>query len=215
MEDLKADPTILLSDIICLQETFLERRPIPKIPGYELFSAGRGRGKGVAIFLKKHMLKDLEKVEKREESFAQCLKLSFPTFDVITVYRNQICKRPHYNKQFLDMLDSLIDMGWVGSGDKRTVVTGDFNLECWTTPPSLLTMSMGQWGLSQIVREPTTVHGNCIDHVYVPKIETEVEYKIYYPYYANHEAILVTLKGWKKKMTRSQTRRVLKRKGAK
>ena len=187
-------------------------QPIPKIPGYEFFSAGRGRGKGVAIFLKQHMLKDLIKVEEREERFGQCLKLSFSGFDVITIYRNQICKNPQFNRQFLNMLTNFIDMGWIGSGDKKTIVTGDFNLEYWTNPPSILAQSMDQLGFSQIVKTPTTVHGNCIDHVYVPKDETEVDHKVYYPHYANHEAILVILKGWKTTMTRSQRRRILKRK---
>ena len=214
LEDLKVDPTILLSDIICLQETFLDRRPIPKIPGYEFFSAGRGRGKGVAIFLRNHMLKYLIKVEEIDKSFAQCLKLSFPTFDVITVYRNQICNKPHINNQFLQMLVTFIDRGYIltGGKGKRTIVTGDFNFEFWTSPRSPLAMSIEQLGLSQIVKTPTTVHGKCIDHIYVPVDETEVEYKVYRPYYANHEAILVILQGWKTKYTRSKIRKILKRK---
>ena len=209
VEDLKTDPTILLSDIICLQETFLERKPFPKIPGYDLISAGRGRGKGVAIFLRRHMLDDLIDIEERVENFAQCLKLSFPTFDVITVYRNQICKKAHYSQLFLNMLGGLID------SDKRTIVTGDFNFEFWKRPPSVLAQNMEQMGLSQIVKTPTTVHGNCIDHVYLTKGETEVDHKIYYPYYTNHEAIVVILKGWKRNITRSRIRKELKRKKAK
>ena len=113
------------------------------------------------------------------------------------------------------MLVNFIDMGWIGSEEKRTIVTGDFNLEFWTDTPSMLALTMEQLGFSQIVKTPTTVHGNCIDHIYVPEYETDVEYKIYYPYYANHEAILVILKGWKKGMTRSQIKRQLKRKKGK
>ena len=208
LEDLKADPTILLSDIICLQEISLGRQPIPRIQGYEFYRAGGGQGKGVALFLKKHMTKYLIGVEERVESFAQFLKASFQTFDVITVYRNQICKKPHINQQFLDMLRHFRETGWICK-DKKTIVTGDFNFEFWTNPPSMLALSMV--GFKQIVQTPTTIHGNCIDHVYVPEDEAEVDYKIYRPYYANHEAILVILKGWKTSMTRSQMRRILKR----
>ena len=207
LEDLKADQTILLSDVICLQETFLARQAIPKIPGYEFLSAGGGRGQGVAIFLKRHMRHYLDQVDMREESFSQCLKLSFQNFDVITVYRNQVCKQSHINKQFLDMLMNFIDK------KKRTIVTGDFNLEYWTDIPSTLALTMGQLGFSQIVKTPTTVGGNCIDHVYVPRDEYDTYYKMYYPSYANHEAIQVILKGWKTKMTRSQIKRRIKRKG--
>jgi len=163
----------------------------------------------VAIFLRRHMLDDLIDIEERVENFAQCLKLSFPTFDVITVYRNQICKKAHYSQLFLNMLGGLID------SDKRTIVTGDFNFEFWKRPPSVLAQNMEQMGLSQIVKTPTTVHGNCIDHVYLTKGETEVDHKIYYPYYTNHEAIVVILKGWKRNITRSRIRKELKRKKAK
>ena len=79
----------------------------------------------------------------------------------------------------------------------------------------VLAQNMEQMGLSQIVKTPTTVHGNCIDHVYLTKGETEVDHKIYYPYYTNHEAIVVILKGWKRNITRSRIRKELKRKKAK
>ena len=47
-------------------------------------------------------------------------------------------------------------------------------------------------GFRQLVTEPTTFRGNCIDHVYIRDEDVECKYlKLYYPYYTDHEAIRV------------------------
>ena len=48
----------------------------------------------------------------------------------------------------------------------------------------------------QIVVEPTSYCGYCIDHVYHNILETErkVNYKLHYPYYSDHEAVCVMIK---------------------
>ena len=53
-EDLCADFTLMQSDIICLNETWIEENSNLAdfmIKPYTLFSAGKGRGKGAAIFV--------------------------------------------------------------------------------------------------------------------------------------------------------------------
>ena len=205
LECLKNDENVMRSDIICLQEISYDWGPIPAIPGYQYYSSGHGPKRGVAVFIKNILHACLENVIQRDEQFAQFLLLSFSAFNVITVYRTHLCKRAHFEKQFIESLFHLID------GDKPTIINGDFNFEYWDEQETLLTHSLKYAGFIQIVSEPTTVRGNCIDHFYLPRNEANFDYKLYYPYYADHEAIMVMIKGWKQKPTRTQIRKQLKR----
>lgn len=194
------------SDIICLQETSCNKDTVPKIPGYHYFSTGHGPNRGVGVFVKNFVLKNenFEGVIERNEEFAQFLVLSFSSFNVITVYRTHLCKRPQFEKQFINTLFDLIDK------DKQTIINGDFNFDYWDEQDRLLTHRLRHAGFIQIVQEPTTVRGKCIDHFYLPSSVSNFDYKLYYPYYADHEAIMVMVEGWKKRPTRTQIRRQMK-----
>ena len=124
---------------------------------------------------------------------------------MITVYRTHLSKKPQYEKKFLTALFEIIDVS------KRTIINGDFNFDFWDEQERLVTRTLRQTGFIQIVKEPTTVRGNCIDHFYLPSNESNFDYKLYYPYYADHEAIMVIVKDWTKGPTRSQKKRQLKK----
>ena len=54
-KDIMRDYTLLKSDILMLQETWLLRQDIQKyeIPGYEIYLNNAGPGKGIAVYYKK------------------------------------------------------------------------------------------------------------------------------------------------------------------
>ena len=194
------------SDIICLQEISVKRNTKPFIPGFHYYSTGYGQNRGVAIFIKDYLYTSVDHVMVKDEEYAQFLVLSFKTFNLISVYRTHLCKKPHYEQMFLTMLFSLIDI------NKQTIINGDFNINLLDEKEKLFTTRMQQLGFTQIIKEPTTVRGNCIDHFYMPSNESNYDCKLYYPYYGDHEAIIVIVKGWGKIPTRSQIKRQLKKK---
>ena len=65
LNDLKADHTLMQSDVICLQETFcMKSEGSPHLPGYTCFLAGEGRGRGVGAFVKKDIMPYLKDVKR-------------------------------------------------------------------------------------------------------------------------------------------------------
>ena len=65
LNDLKADHTLMKSDVICLQETFRMRSDgSPRLPGYTCFLAGEGRGRGVGAFVKNDIMEYLKVVKR-------------------------------------------------------------------------------------------------------------------------------------------------------
>ena len=173
------------SDIICLQET--GRLGAPVLEGYICKHVGGGHKCGVAVFIKEEMAARLMKTDGVGKEFFQCLKLSFDIFDVITIYsaRNQ----PKSSFQdFVDVIKKGLD------ANKPTILCGDFNFD--RKEENELTKMLRNQNFKQIVREPTTFRGYCIDHVYhnIPeKGEKVVLHKLYYPYYSDHEAVCIRI----------------------
>ena len=77
---------------------------------------------------------------------------------------------------------------------KPTILCGDFNFD--RKKENSVTKMLADRGFKQIVVEPTTYRGNCIDHLYhdIPVTEGKVEYKLHYPYYSDHEAVCAMIK---------------------
>ena len=187
--DLGHDPTILKSDIICLQETFSINQPLPQIPGYVCqmpSDISQGRGRGVAAFIKEGLMHNFLEATPVNENYGQYLKLCFLNYDVITVYRTQDCTTMHDNLQFVQLLKNLI------TDNKPTIINGDFNFDYWKEKDNFVRLTLETQGFRQLVREPTTLRGKCIDHVYIKDADVECKLlKLYYPYYTDHEAIRV------------------------
>ena len=74
-----------------------------------------------------------------------------------------------------------------------TIICGDFNFDYWKDQNNTLSINLAKIGFKHIVKEPTTLHGNCIDHVHLNN-GIDFEYQLYYPYYTDHEAVCVMLK---------------------
>ena len=149
---------------------------------------GEGLGKGVLIFIKKALNNLLLGPPIRDEiESAWCIKLSFRELDVLTVYRSPNQKYSNQYQSFVEMIASLIDP----SRAKPTVICGDFNYDYWKNPNNPLRVMLDHQQFTQIVTVPTTLNGNCIDHVYVRGMSHK--HKVYYPYYTLHEAVCTML----------------------
>ena len=91
-------------------------------------------------------------------------------------------------EDFCHALESLID------DEEDTIVCGDLNFAFPKERKNMITVMLESKGFDQVVKEATTIHGKCIDHVYVRCAKLNVRYNLYYPYYTDHEAICFMLK---------------------
>ena len=146
--NLRADPTVLKGDIICLQETWCHRtQAIPKLTDeYVCRVLGEGQGKGVAVYVQKTWFKCLiggEPVGKILD-FGWCMKLRFRGLDVLTVNRSPSQNYSHRYHEFVRMVHSLLDP----SNAKPTVICGDFNFDYHKDPQNSLRESCWKKGVS-------------------------------------------------------------------
>ena len=75
----------------------------------------------------------------------------------------------------------------------HTIICGDFNINFRKNPNNSVSSQLKVLGFRQIITEPTTIKGSCIDHVYVGN-SMEAIHKLHYPYYSDHEAIQVVMR---------------------
>ena len=69
---------------------------------------------------------------------------------------------------------------------------GDFNFDA--SENNVLTKYLKKKGYCQMVKNPTHEKGRIIDHVYVPKHETNnLMIKLAYPFFTDHAAICIKL----------------------
>ena len=152
----------------------------------------QGRGRGVAAFIREPLMNTFLGASAINESIVQCLKLSFHQYDVITVYKTQECTTVENHQNLIQILENLVNL------NKPTIINGDFNFDYWKDKDNLLAQALRRSGFRQLVTLPTTVRGKCIDHVYINEEMVqcvyEDEFKLYYPYYTDHEAVRVILK---------------------
>ena len=183
LPDLKGDKAIYKnSDIICLQETGEIGAPL--LEGYTCHHVGGGHNRGVAIFLKDEMAKKLIKAPlPLKKDFYECMKISFNNFDLITVYRANNQPKESF-LQFVQLMEKGID------AKRPTIFCGDFNFDRMVE--NEFTRMVRSKKLRQVVQEPTTYRGYCIDHVY-HNGGKGIAYKLHYPYYSDHEAVCVRL----------------------
>ena len=78
--------------------------------------------------------------------------------------------------------------------EEDTIICGDFNFDYWKSEKNMIRVMLESKGFTQVVKEATTIHGNCIDHLYVRISNLNCRYHLYYPYYTDHEAICFMLK---------------------
>ncbi len=86
--DLKNDHRILLSDIICLTETWLSddsEDTCWTIPGYNLYHSSFGKGKGVAVYLRDSL--EAQNKQQSSRKSLQWIKVTVQQLDILVLYR--------------------------------------------------------------------------------------------------------------------------------
>ena len=192
--DIKADHTLKEADVFCFSETWLPKGTLegPTIDGYVSYAASYGRGAGVTVYLKDSIkIVDVRRIVKEEY---QLLRLDLQDTVIIAAYRSPSFKTTnnvqHFSKVILDGTHR----------SKVNMVCGDMNIPFNPHNPcdNLLTSSLHKQGFVQLVKEATHIEGNILDHVYVRPCKNikilQPLYELHYPYYSDHEAVLVMIK---------------------
>ena len=182
-KDILSDVLMMKSDLICLQETWLENDETIEdlnIPNYNLYLNSEGRGKGVAAYCKKDIFK--HEINIKEENM-QISKFISSTIDVIVIYRSQMGN----SRQLNEYIGNIIDI------EKPQLVIGDFNF-CYLDSPSHSTKQfLEKHNFCQLMKEPTHIEGHLLDQAYLQdvggklKCTTEVHSK----YYSDHKGLAI------------------------
>ena len=154
------------------------------LQGYHCTYVGGGKNRGVAIYVKNAMANSMTKEPASIiNDLYQCLKLQFPSYDFITIYR--ACGP--VSQKFVDDIRKGIDP------KKPTIICGDFNFD--RRMENNLTRTLANLRFKQIVQDPTHILGGCIDHVYhnISTAAQKVDQKLHYPYYSDHEAVCLMI----------------------
>ena len=189
IDHIKSDKMLLLSDLICLTETWLQDDDSNldlKIPGYQLHSnnCGNPRGKGVAIYQNEIECTVIKVVSLND---LQITLVSLSMVDVFVVYRSASCS----TKTFVDSICHMFNLR------KSILVCGDMNI-CFNEYQNngLIRFFMSQ-GFKQNVSKATHIGGGLIDHVYSRKGIKDLNAKVsfYSPYYTanDHDALCIEL----------------------
>ena len=176
-KDIVSDQYIMKSDIICLQETWLNVDPSESLTEFEAHFLNL-KSKGVALFSKRK----LEKIEKKMYDNSSIILASYREFDIISVYRySEHCILNGFTEKILQLVDR----------KKTVVIVGDMNIDLNKNPNNLFTKTLKNSGFAQLVNQPTHILGGMIDHVYFysPLQVTCRINKIHPVYYSDHDAI--------------------------
>ena len=185
MEDVKTDHFMLMSDVICLQETWLEEEESEQtryqLEGYRGHFNCQGRGKGLVTYTRGEEWKAEADVK---EPLLQISKVSSEKMDVINIYRSQ----GQLLQEAVGHLKSLVNMR------KTTLILGDLNF-CFKQSSNALTKYLAKEGFHQLVTTATHIEGRLLDqaHLRSVKVEVEVEVDTTAEYYSDHDLVTVLL----------------------
>ena len=185
-KDIISDKQLLKSDIIGLQEIWIEddnEIEDMEIEGYELQMNSNGRGKGVATYFKKHLFKPDMNIK---EANMQLSKFTSTILDVIVLYRSQPANFKQLNENIALMTNN----------DKPLLVIGDFNF-CFLHKSSNSTKSyFKEEHFTQLIREPTHIDGHLLDQAYLRDINGELRCTVesHSKYYTDHMGLAIIVK---------------------
>ena len=183
MEDVRTDHFIITSDVICLQETWLEEEETDQtryqLDGYKSYFNCQGRGKGLVTFTRGDKW-TLEADVK--EPLLQITKLSGENMDVLNVYRSQ--GQPF--QAAVHHLQALVNL------EKTTLILGDLNF-CFKENSNVLTEYLANQGFQQLVTTATHIEGRLLDQAHLRGVEVEVEVETMAEYYSDHDLVTVLL----------------------
>ena len=176
-KDIIKDQTLLKSDILMLQETWLTDQDSDEfeIPGYEKHFNNAGSGKGIAVYYRKEMFRHVSDIRQEQ---MQLTKFQTTELDIITVYRSERGN----SVEFLNNIKSLI------TEERPTVICGDLNICYNATRHNRITKHLENNNFKQVVKYPTHIRGRLIDHFY-HNIGNDIIVNQYTPYPADRRII--------------------------
>jgi exonuclease III len=183
--DILSDEILMISDVICLQETWLEDdTPADNlnITNYVHLNS-QGKGKGIAIYFRKDKLR--HQLDIKEENL-QLSKFTSDVIDLVVLYRSQNSDLKH----LAQLLETLLDT------EKPLLIVGDFNF-CFMENSSNPTKKyLHDDSFAQLVQEPTHIEGNLLDHAHVkdPKGVNKYKTELHSKYYTDHKGVAVLIK---------------------
>jgi exonuclease III len=188
--DLISDSLLLKSDIICLQETWIEDDDISEdmnIPNYELHLNSNGKGKGVAAYYNQRLFRPEADIKKPD---MQISKFTSSSLDIILLYRSQSANFSELNQE----IESLTNR------EKPQLVIGDFNF-CYLTHTSNATRNylLGD-SFTQLIEEPTHIDGHLLDQAYLRDMDRVLDctVEVQSKYYTDHKGLAIVIKKvWK------------------
>lgn len=181
-QDLTRDQFILKSDIISVQETWLEESLQDPISHYHHFYV-HGRSKGIALLTRAEPIH----IESFQSDHCSIIKATYPTFDLINFYRFS-CSTDI--KQFTTEVLPLLN------ASRTQVLLGDTNVDYQKSPQNHFSHSLDQRGYQQKVTSPTHLLGALLDHVYFcsPHKEASCElYKSHSVFWSDHSCQSIIL----------------------
>ena len=178
------DPTLLLADLICLSETWIEGENDEsecRIEGYQANFNSAGNGRGIVGFFKPDVFSHQADCKL---GAAQLSLFVSEEVDVIHIYRSQ--------QQSLQELVEKVQE-W-RNDDKMMVVCGDLNVCLKKEPNNVFSRSMEDQGLKQIGKEATHERGGQIDHLYVSsQAVAGTSLERVSMFYSDHDALCITV----------------------
>ena len=182
-QDMEMDEFIMKSDILAIQETWMEADPDTPFPDHQDYYVHK-RSKGIALLTKKKPVN----VETFSNDCCSVIVAKYSEFDLINVYRfSGSCDV----KQFTEDVLKLVDPGRV------QVILGDTNLDLLKNPDNQFTRGLEERKFEQLVSTSTHILSGLLDHVYFytprPQVTCSI-HKMHPQYWSDHSCVSVFLK---------------------
>ena len=183
-EDIKRYPDIVQSDILCLQETWLDPAKVYcfDIKGMQVEINSQGRGKGIATFYN-------EKFNHKESvthAQYQMTMISSIDLDIINIYRSLGAP----SNQLMTDIRRLLNLA------KSTIIVGDLNICAVKEKFHTIIRCLTRLGFQQKVSFPTHDGGGHLDHVYIyepAESDRRQQYKVLQQsvYFTDHDVLFM------------------------
>ena len=147
-EHIKADKSLLKSDLIILTETWLEQEQSGNEYQLENYNANlnnKGRGKGIASYFN-NKFKHSKDINSEGISIT---KITSEEIDVIGIYKSK-------EGNMIDLKSMLEDLI---NEEKTTIIGGDLNICVLKQPTNYITKGLKENGFNQIVTKATSYKG--------------------------------------------------------
>ena len=182
--NLISTPKLKNTDVICLQETWLNLDTVDgfAIEGFQKHFNSVGRGKGIATYYRSCY----ELITEINQTQYQMTKIGNGNQDVINVYRSGGAASENFKMDLRGLFDRT----------KKTFLVGDLNI-CFKSESSHpVLVDIQNLGFQQKVENPTHMEGRQIDHVFffspihIAGHKIEVKHKS--PYFTDHDILSVS-----------------------